>query len=884
MRLVILWLKGLCTRRSGRLLLSSLGVAITVSLLASIGAFTTYSGRTMTQAAIQGVPVDWQIQLNPGSDLKVIQDQLAKTTQYTALDVVGYANMAGLTATTGGTVQTTGPGKVLGIPSDFVRQFPNQIRQLQGSLNGVLVAQQTASNLHVTVGDVVTVQRSGLPPATVRIAGIVDLPNADSLFQAVGVPPGAAPQAPPDNVLLMPAPQWHQLFDQQAAVRPDTVVTQLHVRIAHTFSQDPVTAYTTVQQLANNFEARVAGSALVGNNLAARLGAAREDSLYARVLFLFLGLPGVVLAALLTLAVGASGATRRRRDLFLLRLRGASTAQVLRLVSAESLAIGVVGVVIGAILTLIGTRLLMTSNPTGWNSTLWLMVAAISGLGLAGVSTVIPAWTGLRRTTVTSNAAVVGRLRTHLWQRTYVDIVLLVIAGLAYWRTASMGYQLVLAPEGVAATSVHYETFIAPLCLWLGGALFSIRVGRWGLRYGRSALATIARPIAHELNGVFAASIQRQRVMLTRGIALVALAFSFATSTAVFNTTYNAQSRVDAQLTNGADVTVTGTAVAAPSTLLRQMRGVAGVTAAEPMMHRFAYVGHDLQDIYGINPNTIQQATSLSNAYFANGDAQATMQKLASTPDGILVSQETVNDYQLRLGDTLNLRLQNSASHQYQVVPFHLIGVVHEFPTAPKDSFLVANASYIARETGLAASNIVLLRTPDVQSVSAKVRQIVSTLPGVKVTDIGTTQQGISSSLTAVDLHGLSRLEMAFAILLMAGATGLVLALGLADRRRTFAILRAIGATRSQLGAFLWGEGLLIGIVGGLFGTVLGYSISSLLVKVLTGVFDPPPEHLFVPWSYCGFIVIAAVASVSSAVVFMQTVLRKPEVAVMRDF
>ena len=40
-----------------------------------------------------------------------------------------------------------------------------------------------------------------LPDATVAIDGVVDLPNADSIFQAIGVPPGAAPQAPPDNVL-----------------------------------------------------------------------------------------------------------------------------------------------------------------------------------------------------------------------------------------------------------------------------------------------------------------------------------------------------------------------------------------------------------------------------------------------------------------------------------------------------------------------------------------------------------------------------------------------------------------------------------------------------------------------------------------------------------
>ena len=115
------------------------------------------------------------------------------------------------------------------------------------------------------------------------------------------------------------------------------------------------------------------------------------------------------------------------------------------------------------------------------------------------------------------------------------------------------------------------------------------------------------------------------------------------------------------------------------------------------MMHRYAYVGADLQDLYGIEPTAIGRVTTMANAYFANGDAKAALAKLAATPDGVLVSEETVNDFQLNQGDKLNLRLQSAVDHQYHVVPFTFVGVVREFPTAPKDSFLVANAVYVAK-------------------------------------------------------------------------------------------------------------------------------------------------------------------------------------------
>ena len=106
---------------------------------------------------------------------------------------------------------------------------------------------------------------------------------------------------------------------------------------------------------------------------------------------------------------------------------------------------------------------------------------------------------------------------------------------------------------------------------------------------------------------------------VARGVVLVALAFSFATSTAVFNTTYNAQARVDAELTNGADVAVTGSTAYAPSSMLSQLKALPGAAAVQPMQHRFAYVGNDLQDLYGIDPAHIGEATTMSNVFFAEG-------------------------------------------------------------------------------------------------------------------------------------------------------------------------------------------------------------------------------------------------------------------------
>jgi putative ABC transport system permease protein len=877
---ILLWLRGILTRFPGRLAGAAAGVALTVALCGALGAQIGASGSSMTRQAIANAGVDWQVQLNPGAGENAVRAAIAKATRADAIERVWYADAAGFESSSNGTVQTTGAGKAVGLSPAYFATFADQVHVNVGAHGGVLLFGQTAANLHATAGSVVTLQRIGLPPARVRVDGIVSMPNIDTFFQAVGLPPGAAPQAPPDNVVLLPQTQWHALFDRQRAVRPDSVREQLHVRVAHdTLPADPLAAYHAVSGMANNVEARIAGSAVIGDNLAARLLGAQADALYARVLFLFLGVPGAVLAALLTFTVAAAGAGRRSSERALLRVRGASTRQIVALGAVEALVVGVAG-------TIAGTLLCITVVPdaVAAHRTL-LLLAASGGVLLALAAVLVPAWRDANANTVAQSRAEIGRAGAPLWERAYFDVIVLAIAAVAFWNTASSGYQVVLAPEGVPQATVHYEAFLAPVLLWIGAALLAVRLWRLVLLRGRGLLAALLRGISGTLATLVAASLARQHGLVTRATLLAGLAFAFGVSTAVFNSTYAAQSRIDAELTNGADVTVTGTTDAAPSKHLAQLRALPGVLAAEPMQHRFAFVGNDLQDLYGVRPQTIGDATPMSNAFFGNGNAAATLAELARAPDGVLVSEETVQTYQLHQGDGLTLRLQHAGSHAYVPVKFRFIGVTREFPTAPHDSFLVANANYVAAQTGADSAEVVLLRTRPraIDDIAAAARRVASDLPGARVTTITESQRKIGSSLTAVDLRALTTLELVFAIVFAAAATGLMLALGLAERLRMFAVLAALGATSRQLLAFLAAEAAAVVIAGAVFGIALGFAIAQVLVKVLTGVFDPPPEALVVPWGYIAALVLAAAASTALAVAITARATRASVISALRE-
>jgi len=860
--MITTWIAGLARARPGRLIGMIAGIAVTVALLADLGTFVENSAASMTARAIATASVDWQVELVPGADAGAVTAAIDAAAPTSLKETVGYADVDGFEFRTADGTQATGPGKAVGLEPSYMRNLPTGFRMLAGDASGAVLLQQTAANLHAAPGDEITVHRPGLEDIRVPVSGIVDLKTADMFFQAVGVPPGAAPQAPPDNAILMPMSTWHGAFDAVATARPQSVRTQIHAVLDHSrLPADPNRAYGHVSQAGHNLELRVAGSALLANNLAAQLDAARGDALYAGVLFLFLGAPGVVLAGLLTIALASSGSDRRRRDQSLLRLRGASTATILRFAGAEALATGVLGCAAGLLLAALAAPLLGAAATSGAAS-LWPAIACLAGLALAAAAVLLPAWLTTRTLSVVEARQTLGAERTPIWAKVYLDLLCLALAGLVFWQTAATGYQVVLATEGVAAIAVDYTAFLAPLLLWIGAALLSVRLVRLFLTAGRHAIEQGLAPFVGAVAPAVAAALSRQRRRLAAGVAFAALAIGFAVSTAVFNATYQGQAQVDAALTNGADVTVTGTTAAPAGAALDRLRAIPGVVAAEPMQHRFAYVGTDLQDLYGIDPGRIGEATSLVDAYFRNGNAAGTLATLAQRPDAALVSDETVTDFQLSPGDTINLRLQG-ADGQYRPVPFTFAGVVREFPTAPRDSFIVANAAYVARATGVDASEIALLRTSgDRDQVKAAAVDIVKQMPGVRVTELGEVAHTIGSSLTAVDLAGLTRLELGFAVGLALGATALVLALGLADRQRSFAILAALGASPRQLSAFIVAEAVLLTVGGLILGGLAGWAVAQVLVTVLQGVFDPPPEGLSVPWTYLAIVAGAVVLAV----------------------
>src|SRR5207248_9223545 len=100
----------------------------------------------------------------------------------------------------------------------------------------------------------------------------------------------------------------------------------------------------------------------------------------------------------------------------------------------------------------------------------------------------------------------------------------------------------------------------------------------------------------------------------------------------------------------------------------------------------------------------------LRDSSFLGGTAAQMLGRLRVTPGGILVSKETITDSSLSIGDLLRLRVLYHATGRFRVVPFHVVGVVQEFPSAPKDSFMVTNLSYLEQVTHDPGPNVLFVR------------------------------------------------------------------------------------------------------------------------------------------------------------------------------
>ncbi len=162
-------------------------------------------------------------------------------------------------------------------------------------------------------------------------------------------------------------------------------------------------------------------------------------------------------------------------------------------------------------------------------------------------------------------------------------------------------------------------------------------------------------------------------------------------------------------------------------------------------------------------------------------------------------------------------------------MPFHYAGIVQEFPSAPRDSFMVANLRYLQSVDHAGGPNVVFAKAGDPRAAARAIAKATRT-DGTSVRSISEQLPQTASAITSVDLHGISQIEGAFTIALAAAAMAPFFALEVIERRHEFATMAALGATLPRIGAFVWSEAALVLVGSLLLAAVLGMLMAMMLI------------------------------------------------------
>ncbi len=875
-----------------------LTLAAAVGLLGAMLLFVGHSLGTMTGGAVRSVPLDWQGPVGSYRAATRVAAAVARQPGIAEAVPSATAPLAGLehTSPNAGTIRS-GAGSILAVPPGYLAHLQT-FRFLRGSLRPgqIVLDQQLAATLQAQPGDrVLLTPRRGAPPVRLRVSGIALVTAPDVLFQPLNPLLGPAPAQPPADITILPiatfaaqiAPVLPSIGSAlgASAVPGSQAGTQWQVQAQvdpAALAGSPAHALAQAMQIRNRVERSLPGQVVFVDNLADNLNSAAGDALYAETLYIMLAVPGALVALGLAYLAALGTVERDRQSLALLRARGARRRDLVALAALESLVLGLLAGAIGTALALAAVRLAGAGAGVGATrllATLAVCVAlAAAGAAAARIGSGITAFRG----SVGDARRSVRRTGKPLWQRLYLDLLCLAVAGLVYWLTVRTGFSAVVNPDSNPTLSLSVYMFLAPALLWIGAALVLVRLR------GQLVAWTAARAASGRVTtpaGFLLTSAGRRGPALNRGLLVLGLLLAFGVNLGIFAATYDQQARIDAQLTLGADVVATTPPGAvARHALARRVTSIPGAAGVSAVDHSYAYVGPDLQDTFGIDPATLTRGTSLRDSYFLGGSAAQMLDRLRTRPDGILVSKETITDYSLNLGDLLRLRVLDHATGRFRVAPFHVVGVVQEFPSAPKDSFMVTNLSYLEQVTHDPGPNVLFVRANGDPTMLARRVAAATSRYGTSVKDIRRQTVQTVSSITTVNLRGISRIEEAFVLVLAAATVALYVAVALAERRQELATMSALGASLRRAAAFLWSEAALVLVFSLALAALLGWLLAEMLVAMLQHVFDPPPDHLAVPWGFlAGLGGAALIGGLLAAALAVRQIRRLPLGAILRE-
>ncbi len=213
-----------------------------------------------------------------------------------------------------------------------------------------------------------------------------------------------------------------------------------------------------------------------------------------------------------------------------------------------------------------------------------------------------------------------------------------------------------------------------------------------------------------------------------------------------------------------------------------------------------------------------------------------------------MVADDFASARKLTVGDPVQITTQNAGAGT-----FTIIGIYKKLTLLPGPVMSVEDARADFRIPQPTFGYISVRDGTDTQIVQRRVEQLLSDNPEIGVLNQSSFVQQRAGQIDTF----VTMLYVLLGLALVIAVLGIVntLALSVLERTREIGVLRAVGATRSQIARMVTVESIVISLFGALLGTLVGSALGVAVVRALKNAFIPT---LSIPWTRMAFFLIPA--------------------------
>lgn len=440
------------------------------------------------------------------------------------------------------------------------------------------------------------------------------------------------------------------------------------------------------------------------------------------------------------------------------------------------------------------------------------------------------------------------------WYRSYLDLILIIPAIYGYRQLTLRGTFGDLVKERPEDIFQDPLLIIIPALMCVVGALLAMRLFPWLMRLLdwlaektpgvpiHLALRQLARYSQSYINPMLLVIIS-----LTLGIYSHALAASldqWLVDRISYQTGTDLTFEPFSWALVGSDIPIIGADWVPPISEFASLPGVTAAARFGDFRTNITVASGDGTVITGrfIAIDRVDFAkVSWFRSDFGSESLGAMMNRLAATPDGVLVSEKFLNDHNLHAGDRLKIYVLADAATSL-TDQFTVVGAFRYFPTVYEQEkvAVIGNLEYINSFFGLTMPHNVWLKLEP--GVSGK--DVIMEMPttGIDAIDIQDNAQILYDEQAKMERVGVfGTLTVGFIASALMAALGLLTHSysSLNERLFHFSVLRSIGLKRVQVLLQVGLEYMLLIIYAGTAGVIIGTIATRLFVPLFRVSGDP---------------------------------------------